>query len=67
MSTTRRGVMTVGKDDSGNITVSFPYNQQLVEKIKTIEGRTWHKDKKYWSFPNSDGTLDQILEEKGGG
>jgi site-specific recombinase XerD len=54
--------VTISKDVSGRITVSFPYDAQLVEKVKTIYGRKWHKDKKYWSFPNSDGTLEKILK-----
>ena len=33
-----------------------------VEKVKTIEGRKWHKDRKCWSFPDSDGTLERILK-----
>lgn len=54
--------MIVNKGVSGNITVSFPYNPQLVEKVKTIPDRKWHLDKKHWSFPNSDGTLEKILK-----
>lgn len=56
------GVVAVSKNDSGRITVSFPYDPQLVAKVKTVEGRKWHKDEKYWSFPNSDGILEKILE-----
>ena len=44
------------------ITVSFPYGPQLVEKVKTIDGRKWHKDEKYWSFPDSDKIVDKILK-----
>ncbi|MEW6326279.1 MAG: site-specific tyrosine recombinase/integron integrase [Thermodesulfobacteriota bacterium] len=44
------------------ITISFPYAPQLVVKVKTIKGRKWHKNEKYWSFPNTDGTLEKILE-----
>ncbi|MDP2753502.1 MAG: phage integrase N-terminal SAM-like domain-containing protein, partial [Nitrospirota bacterium] len=55
-------MITVNKDISGGITVSFQYDPQLVAKVKTIEGRKWHKDKKYWSFPNTDGTIEKILE-----
>mgnify|MGYP001201156324 CR=1 FL=1 len=44
------------------ITVAFPYDPQLVEKVKPIEGRKWHKDRKCWSFPDSDGTLERILK-----
>jgi site-specific recombinase XerD len=52
----------IGKDDSGRTTVSFKYDPQLVEKVKTIEGRKWHPAEKYWSFPNTDGTLEKILD-----
>jgi hypothetical protein len=43
------GVVIVSKDISGRsestrneITVFFPYDPQLVAKVKTIEGRKWH-------------------------
>jgi hypothetical protein len=49
-----------GKQD--NLMVSFPYNPQFVEKIKTIKGHRWHPEEKYWSFPSSNGTLEKILE-----
>ncbi|PIQ45253.1 MAG: hypothetical protein COW04_08670 [Deltaproteobacteria bacterium CG12_big_fil_rev_8_21_14_0_65_43_10] len=55
------GVVTISKDFSDRITVSFPYDPQLVKKVKTIDGRKWHRDEKYWSFPSSDGTLEKIL------
>ena len=50
------------KDKENNLIVSFPYNPQFVEKIKTIRGHRWHPEEKYWSFPNSNGTLEKILE-----
>jgi len=43
------------------IPVSFHYNPQLVEKVKTIPDHKWHPEKKYWSFPNIDGTIEKIL------
>jgi len=42
--------------------VSFPYNPQFVQKIKTIKGHRWHPDGKYWFFPNTNGTLERILK-----
>lgn len=42
--------------------VSFPYDPNLVAKVRIIDGRKWHKDKKYRTFPNTDGTLEKILE-----
>jgi len=53
--------VNITKDDAG-IVVTFPYSLLLVEKIKTIPCHKWHPDKKYWSFPNSNGTLEKILE-----
>ncbi len=42
--------------------ITFHYDPQFVTKVKTIDGRRWHKDKKYWSFPDTDGTLKKILK-----
>jgi len=55
-------VITVSKDDPGRITIAFRYDPQRVEKVKTIPGHRWHPDKKQWSFPNTDGTLEKILK-----
>ncbi len=46
---------------SARIIFSFPYDPLLVSKIKTIDGRRWHKDRKCWSFSNTNGTLEKIL------
>src|SRR4030042_4769405 len=56
------GLITLSRDLSGKITVIFQYHPQLVAKVKTIDGRKWHNDKKYWSFPESDGTLEKIIK-----
>jgi site-specific recombinase XerD len=56
------GVVTISKEDSGRLTVSFRYDPQLVEKAKTIDGRKWHPEEKYWSFPDSDDILKKILK-----
>jgi hypothetical protein len=49
------------RENNFNLMVS-PYNPQFVEKIKTIKGHRWHPEGRYWSFPNSNGTLEKILE-----
>lgn len=56
------GVITLSRDLSGKITVIFQYHPQLVTKVKTIEGRKWHPDKKYWTVPYSEGVIEKILE-----
>ncbi|PIP11621.1 MAG: integrase [bacterium (Candidatus Stahlbacteria) CG08_land_8_20_14_0_20_40_26] len=30
--------------------------------VKAVEGHRWHPEGKYWSFPNTDGTLERILK-----
>jgi hypothetical protein len=52
----------IGKDLSGRIVVSFPYDPSIVTKINTIEGRRWHPAEKHWSFPNTDSILENILK-----
>ncbi|OIO31719.1 MAG: integrase [Nitrospirae bacterium CG1_02_44_142] len=52
----------MSKDSLGTIAVTFPYNPSLVQKVKTIPSHKWHPKEKYWSFPNSDGTLEKIFE-----
>ncbi|MEW6410374.1 MAG: site-specific integrase [Nitrospirota bacterium] len=54
--------ITINKGISGKLIVSFPYSPLFVQKIKTIKGHRWHPDEKYWSFPNTDGTLEKILK-----
>ena len=54
------GVM-IGKDASGNIKVTFDYNPAYVERVRTIPGRKWHPEAKYWTFPFSKQILDQIV------
>ena len=41
--------------------VTFSYDPKFVAKVKSIEGRRWHPDKKYWSFPYSEDILKNIL------
>jgi len=54
------------RDKKNNSMVSLPYNSQFLEKIKTINGHRWNSNEKYWGFPNSNGTLEKILEVFGG-
>ena len=56
-------MITIKKDKSGFLIESFPYNPQFVQKIKTIAGQRWYPEGKYWSFPDTDGTLDNILKQ----
>ncbi|MGC9001293.1 hypothetical protein [Caldisericum sp.] len=50
------------RKENGFIKVTFPYNADYVEKVKSIKRHRWHPQEKYWSFPNSDAILEKILE-----
>lgn len=37
----------------GTFRVVFDYDPKLVEKVRTIRGRIYHKDDRYWSIPEN--------------
>jgi hypothetical protein len=45
----------IKKGAVNRVIVTFPYNPEYVEKIKTIKGHRWHPEEKHWSLPDSDG------------
>ena len=38
-------------DSPYSIFVTFPYDQKIVDTIRTIEGRRWNSEKKEWELP----------------
>lgn len=55
-------MITIGSDISaGRITAKFPYNPEVVAKIKTVKTRRWHSKDKYWSFSYSREVLKELI------
>ncbi len=54
-------MVSIGPDISGRIRVTFPYNAEVVARLRTVKTRKWHPDGKYWSFENSKPVLTEIL------
>ncbi len=52
----------ITKGENGQVLVIFPYNQELVKKIRSVEGRRWHSDKKYWSIPHTEKALLELAK-----
>ena len=46
---------------SERVSVTFPYSPIFIEKIKAIEGRSWHPKKRFWSVPNTPDVLERLL------
>ena len=49
------------KATEGQIKIRFGYAPELVEKIKKINGRSWHPEEKYWTIPEKDEAVQQLL------
>ena len=54
----------ISYDPSGRLTVSFPYDPLLVEKVKTIDGRRCNPVEKHWSFQNTEEILECHCEKR---
>ncbi|MFW6247118.1 MAG: hypothetical protein ACOC22_03050 [bacterium] len=39
------------------LNIKFRYSPELVNKIRSVSGRWWHVDKKYWSVPINNDTI----------
>jgi integrase/recombinase XerD len=54
--------ITILNGPPGELIVKFAYDQDLVDKIRTITGRRWDQKNKIWLIPNRDKVLQQFQE-----
>lgn len=54
--------VTIVKEASGFLKITFPYSPLFAEKVRTLKGRKWHPEEKYWSVPDSEGIVGKILK-----
>jgi len=45
----------------GKVIIRVPYNLELISKIKSLEGREWNAEGKYWTVPISKNMLNLLL------
>lgn len=50
-------------EESNRLRVIFQYNPDSVTFVKSIPGRQWHSDGKFWSVPNTEDNL-KLLKTK---
>ncbi len=61
------GPVQISPGEAGRLIVRFPYSPKCVAKIKTVAGRRWHPEEKYWTLPCTDGVIAQLLALFAGG
>jgi hypothetical protein len=47
--------------DAGRLIMLFPYFSECVSKIKTLAGRRWHQQEKYWTLPKVNKAVTHLL------
>jgi len=45
---------------NNKIIICVPYNQELIKKVKTISGRKWNPQGKYWEVPYSGDLIAKL-------
>jgi integron integrase len=53
-------VIRLSPGEPGRLIVRFTYSQERLAKIKTIEGRRWHPDRKHWTVPATQDMHDRL-------
>lgn len=57
----RSNMIQIRPGGQGHIIVVLPFTPERVAKIKTIEGRRWNPDRKYWTVPAARGMAARLL------
>ncbi|MHA7129619.1 hypothetical protein [Algoriphagus namhaensis] len=45
----------------GLVLIEFPFDQELIDRVKTLPGIVWNSKRKAWILPYAEDTLNQIL------
>ena len=56
------GTIQVTAGESGRLVVHFPYSTERVAVIRTVPGRRWHPEEKYWTVPHTAETLKRMRD-----
>lgn len=60
-------MVLVERESNDTLIVKFPYNPQIVDKVKTITGRKYDKEKKHWLLPDNGDTISKLHDLFSGG
>jgi len=51
-------IIEFGKNNK--VIIRVPYNQEIIKKVKTISGRKWNPQGKYWEVPYSEDLIAKL-------
>jgi len=46
--------------ENDRVIIRIPYNQEFIKKVKTISGRKWNPQGKYWKVPYSEDLITKL-------
>ncbi|HYH04503.1 MAG TPA: site-specific tyrosine recombinase/integron integrase [Bacillota bacterium] len=52
--------ITIQKGLPGQLKISFAYNQDIIDKIKTLTDRRWDSETKVWIIPDNQQAVEQL-------
>ncbi|MFA5137906.1 MAG: integron integrase [Elusimicrobiota bacterium] len=52
--------IVITRAGAGNFIVRFPYSAERVAKMRTIPGRRWHPQEKYWTVPAASWMIERL-------
>jgi len=55
-------MIKIKKTKNEKLKIAFPYNQETIQKIKTIKGYWWHKEGKLYYIVNNINSIISIIK-----
>jgi len=55
------GPILISPAEAGQLKIILPYDPDRIAKIKTIKGRQWHAEGRYWTVPRTDEVISHLL------
>ncbi len=60
-NTIAHGPILISPAEAGQLKIILPYHPDRIAKIKSIKGRQWHADGRYWTVPRTDEVISHLL------
>src|SRR5690349_6067617 len=58
-------LITLQRIANHRLAVRFRFDRSIIDLIRSIPGRLWHKELHYWSLPDTVATKDTLLRAVG--